>query len=539
MRLLKMFNLVLVIFFTANLVKAQSNVLKRGIYDGMIGNDQIILVSDKTDSMVFKGSFVLNRGKAVEETHAFILNTSGRKPIFQSDKYLGKMKTSRFSPAGFNGKLILLNGKRRFLFWREKVDLNFAFRDEPQVTPNKRYQEEIFPNVEVKSDLLYGKARGYWTNAPYSDEPYITTLSKGLIKSFNDRELLDLKLDVYYPKTDLFKNRPAVMLIHGGAFYIGSKESACERALATSLAKRGYLVASIDYRIGFRLTPSEIELSAYRAIQDANAALRFLAHNANGLGIDPNQIYIGGTSAGAVASLNTAFMKNDERPKRILDMAKDGKIGKIEESGNKYTETFAIKAVVNMWGAVSDLNIIDPDEKISVLSIHGTADDIVPFENDYPFRNSLLINRLMMDKMYGSKPIHDRLQSLGFRNKLVALDGLGHEPELATHNTLNNLIDTISDNISRFLYEETAPNVFLPTSQLSISEQTDIKPFYFEVNNGNLVQISATGGVKTKSDPLDSSVIWFRDADKKEIVFIAKNKFEAWGRKAFRVTVVK
>ena len=169
---------------------------------------------------------MLFRSKATEDTHAFILNTSGRKPIFQSDKYLGKMKTLKLSPTGFDGKLILLNGKRRFLFWREKVDLNFAFRDEPQVTPNMRYQEEIFPNIEVKSDLLYGKARGYWTNAPYSNEPYITTLSKGLIKSFNDRELLDLKLDVYYPKTDLFKNRPAVMLIHGGAFYIGSKESA-------------------------------------------------------------------------------------------------------------------------------------------------------------------------------------------------------------------------------------------------------------------------------------------------------------------------
>jgi hypothetical protein len=540
MQLFKNLNLLLIfLLVAASGLNAQPISPEKGIYDGKIGNDQLILVADKADSSLLKGHFVQNRGKAVEENHFFILNTSGSKPIFQSDLYLGKMKTSKIRSSGFEGRLILMNGKRRFFFWRPKVDVSFIRRPEVQATPTKRYQDEIFPAVEVKSDLIYGKAKGYWTHSPYSDEPYITTLSKGLVKAFNDTELLDLKLDVYYPKTDLFKGRPLVMLIHGGAFYIGSKESACEVALATSLAKRGYLVASIDYRLGFKLMPSDIELGAYRAIQDANAALRFLAHNAKGLGIDPNQVYVGGTSAGAVASLNTAFMKNDERPERILEANLEGKLGKIEESGNKYTETFKIKAVVNMWGAVADVNMIDRDENIPVLSIHGTADDIVPFENDYPFRNSLMINRLVMDKMYGSKPIHDRLQILGVRNKLVSLEGLGHEPELATYNTLNNWMDTISNNVSRFLYEETAADVALPPSQLTISERADLKPFYFEVNNGSLVQISVTGGVKTKADPTDSSVIWFQNTEKKELIFLTRNKFEAWNSKAFPVSIGK
>jgi hypothetical protein len=232
-------------------------------------------------------------------------------------------------------------------------------------------------------------------------------------------------------------------------------------------------------------------------------------------------------------------MNNDERPERILEAAQEGKLGKIEESGNKYTETFKIKAVVNMWGAVADVNMIDRDENIPVLSIHGTADDIVPFENDYPFRNSLMINRLVMDKMYGSKPIHDRLQILGVRNKLVSLEGLGHEPELETYNTLNHWMDTISNNVSRFLYEETVADVVLPPSQLVISERADLKPFYFEVNNGSLVQISVTGGVKTKADPTDSSVIWFRNKENKELIFLTRNKFEAWNTKIFPVSIGK
>ncbi len=510
---------------------------EKGVYDGKIDNDHIILVVEETNSEIVKGYYVLNRNRAVEEKHSFSLGNSGSRLIFQSDLYLGIMKSPKISSDDFSGTLLLLNKKKRFFFWRQKANINFVRRPELSVKPNERYKEEIFSGVEIKSDLIYGRAKGYWTRSPYSDDPYITTLSKGLVKAFNDPEMLDLKLDIYYPKTDIFKNRPLVMLIHGGAFYIGSKESAAEQALATSFAKRGYVVASIDYRLGFKLTPSDIELSAYRAVQDAHAALRYLSHNAKGLGIDPNQVYVGGTSAGGVASLNVAFMDNDERPERIQQGTKEGRLTKIEESGNKYNEKFTIKAVANLWGAVADLNIIDKDEKISVISIHGTADDIVPYETDYPFRNSLMVNRLIMDKMYGSKLIHDRLKILGHRNKLVTLDGLGHEPELDNYKTLNQWMDTITSNGARFMYEVTAPDVVLPPAQLTISENAVLKPFYFEVNNGSLVQILVTGGVKVKADPTDPSVIWIKNAENRNISFLTTNKFEAWNEKKFRVTI--
>jgi pimeloyl-ACP methyl ester carboxylesterase len=510
-----------------------------GVYDGAIGVDKIILVAESSDSTILKGNFVLNRGKAVEESHPFSLSTSGSQIFFQSDLYVGKLKSAKLGSSSVEGILSLMNKRRRFLFWRQKVEVSLKRRPEVHFTPTARYQKEIFSNVEVKSDLLYGKARGLWTRSPYSDDPYITTLSKGLIKSFNDPELMDLKLDIYYPKVDTFKNRPLVMLIHGGAFYIGSKESAAERSLATTLAKSGYLVASIDYRLGFRLTPSDVELSAYRAVQDAHAALRFLAHNASGLGIDPQQVYVGGTSAGAVAALNVAFLDNDERPERIIEAEKEGTVSKIEASGNKYTEKFEIKAVANMWGAVADLNIIDRDEKISVLSIHGTADGIVPYNYDHPFQNSLYVNRLLMDKMYGSKPIHERLQILGNRNRLISLNGLGHEPELDNYKTLNRYMDTINYQVSKFFYEETAPNVVLPPKQITVSEDSDLKSIYYEVNNGRPVQVTATGGVKVNADETDATVIWFKNSLSRQLNILTTNKFEAWNQKTFEVKVSK
>ena len=511
----------------------------KGIYDGKIGNDEVILVAESTDSVFLKGYFVLNRGKAVEMSHTFLLNNAGPKPVFQSDLYLGTLTKAQSDSTSFDGTLTLLNKRRRFFFWRPKATLHLVRRPELKVVPSDRYQKEVFSTVETKSDILYGKAKGYWTNSPYTDEAYINVLSKGLIKSFKDPQLLDLNLDIYYPKGDFFKNRPLVMLIHGGAFYIGSKESAAEKTLATTLAKRGYVVASIDYRLGFKMLASDIEMSGYRAIQDAHAALRFLAHNAKGLGINPQQIYVGGTSAGGVASLNVAFLDNDKLPGPIKQAIKDGTATKIEASGNKYTEGFQIKGVANMWGAVSDLNIITKDKKIPVLSIHGTADDIVPYGYDYPFQNLVMINRLVTDKMYGSKPIHDQLQILGIRNRLVTLNGLGHEPELETATSLNHYMDTITTQVARFFYEETAPQISLPASQLKVSETADQKPVFYEVNNGDPVQVSVQGGVKTKSDPKDATVIWFSNSNDRKLIIQATNPFDAWISQAFPVTLVK
>ena len=398
-----------------------------------------------------------------------------------------------------------------------------------------RYQNEVFSQVEIKKDIVYGKAPGYWTESPYTDDPYIEVLAKGMVKSFKDPAMLDLKLDVYLPLLDSLARRPLVLLIHGGGFYIGSKQSVTEKALADALSKRGYVVASIDYRLGFKPFAKDIEFSAYRAIQDAHAALRYLSKYSDELHIDPTQVYVGGTSAGAVASLSLAFMSNDERPERILEAEKDGEFGKIESSGNNYTSPFKIKAVVNMWGAVSDLKVFNETEKIQVLSIHGTADEVVPFEHDYPFQNSLLLNRLLMGKMYGSKPIHDRLKMLGIKNKLVALDGLGHEPELKTHDTLNENMDSISNHVVRFLHDVTSPEIILPAKQLELNNLSVLKPFYYEITGGSLVQISVTGGVKANSDPADTSIIWFKNSREKKLTMIATNRYDAWMVETFSV----
>ena len=144
-----------------------------------------------------------------------------------------------------------------------------------------------------------------------------------------------------------------------------------------------------------------------------------------------------------------------------------------------------------------------------------------------------------MDKMYGSKLIHDRLSILGIKNKLVALPGKGHEPELETYNTLNTYIDTLIFHTSEFFYEKTAPSVFLPASQLFVNAGSPLKNMYYEVTNGNVVEIQAEGGVKVSSNPADATIIWFDKANSRKVKVLSSNQFNAWILKEFPVEVEK
>ncbi len=94
---------------------------------------------------------------------------------------------------------------------------------------------------------------------------------------------------------------PVLLYLHGGGWTGGSialNEAAC-RALA---AESGWAVMSVSYR----LAPAD----PYPAgLNDAQAALAWLADNAASLGLDPARIAIGGASAGANLALACALSR--------------------------------------------------------------------------------------------------------------------------------------------------------------------------------------------------------------------------------------
>ena len=57
------------------------------------------------------------------------------------------------------------------------------------------------------------------------------------------------EMDIYMPDGDTEINRPVVLYMHGGSFYGGTKTMTDCIDFCTSMAKRGYVAASLNYRL--------------------------------------------------------------------------------------------------------------------------------------------------------------------------------------------------------------------------------------------------------------------------------------------------
>ncbi len=119
---------------------------------------------------------------------------------------------------------------------------------------------------------------------------------------------IDLLLDLWKPADANHPAlRPGLVLIHGGGFTGGSKSSGGIVALIQRYAQRGYVTASIDYRLVADDPPTEdiardptnpVSRAAAAARVDAGRAVEWMRANAARYRIDPNRIAIGGYRLG-------------------------------------------------------------------------------------------------------------------------------------------------------------------------------------------------------------------------------------------------
>ena len=175
-----------------------------------------------------------------------------------------------------------------------------------------RYLDEIFDEVTKTEDVVYG-------NAP--DLPFI------FLFEWNTYDI-DLDMDVYEPTGDTLTNRPVIIFIHSGAFFLGHNEADDVVALSIASAKRGYVAVSINYRLGLNILSSYSgERAVYRGVQDASAAVRYLREFHQDYGIDYENIFVWGTSAGSFIGLHLAFTEDDERPESTFGGGGDPDLG--------------------------------------------------------------------------------------------------------------------------------------------------------------------------------------------------------------------
>ncbi|MFL6140728.1 MAG: alpha/beta hydrolase fold domain-containing protein [Labedaea sp.] len=114
-----------------------------------------------------------------------------------------------------------------------------------------------------------------------------------------------LAMDIYTPAAGLRRPAPVALYVHGGGLLFGDRktsgvgggladhEGALFLPLQRELNARGFVVASIDYRL-----PPAARWPAQ--IEDAKCAVRFLRAHAADLGIDRSRVVAWGSSAGGL-----------------------------------------------------------------------------------------------------------------------------------------------------------------------------------------------------------------------------------------------
>ena len=294
----------------------------------------------------------------------------------------------------------------------------------------ERYTDEIFSQVNVASNVLYG--------GNYNPNIWGQNLWQ------------DLYMDIYEPAGDDVEDRPLVFFLFGGSFVAGSKTNADIVELCTRFAKMGYVASAIDYRLTGDLIWSSNEETAYKAaakgIHDLKSAIRWFRMNAemnNEYRIDTDRIYAGGVSAGGIIAVNAAYLDQDnEIPDHLVDYIEEN--GGLEgNSGNEgYDSHF--HGIINLCGAVGDYNWIAEGD-IPIVSVHGDQDSIVPYGDGL-----ITLFGLNM-QVYGSYVIHETMLALGNISALYTFVGDDHVPFMDSNATMDITVEFTRDFMVDFV----------------------------------------------------------------------------------------
>lgn len=160
---------------------------------------------------------------------------------------------------------------------------------------------------------------------------------------------ISLKLDLYLPSDAI--DSILIVWVHGGAWRGGSKDSVS----IEPLVKKGYSIASVDYR----LTP----VAPFPAnVHDIKAAIRFLRGQAGKYGYNTEKIVVSGSSAGAhLAALVGVTNGHPELEGNL---------------GNYTNQSSDIAAIVDFYGA-SNLTTILKQSTPHGLSVREPALDLL------------------------------------------------------------------------------------------------------------------------------------------------------------------
>lgn len=256
----------------------------------------------------------------------------------------------------------------------------------------QRYVSNVFADVTVTKDIIYGQNYSVLTGAPV---------------------LTDLRMDVYEPTGDTATARPLIIYLHTGSFLpkgvnqlpTGAKTDSTVVEMCTQFAKKGYVAAAIAYRTGWNPQGDQdtrtgtILNAVYRAMQDAKVAVRHFRATSAGTPatykIDTNKVILCGQGSGGYAALAYATLdkvseiqlqkfinQNNNTPYVNQAVTGDfeayGGMTGVNKGDNYPGYSSRINMVVNFGGAMGDSSWLEAGD-VPIVSAQGLLDPFAPY----------------------------------------------------------------------------------------------------------------------------------------------------------------
>jgi hypothetical protein len=229
-----------------------------------------------------------------------------------------------------------------------------------------RYAQEIFPSAQVTTNIPYGESIN------------------------SDGDTITLLLDYYKPIGDPISKRPLLILMHGPDLVNSSKEDSILVAFTQKMVKRGYAVATINYRTAFSLQTllykKDLFKATLQAAQDAKAAVRFFRgalQATNSYNVDSTMIWLGGIGAGSMGAQMAVYLDDtlEVSPEWQTIINTEG--GLEGNSGNAQYSSI-VRGVINLSGAILDTAWMANNSE-PLINLHGNLDDYYPYLSDSLF----------------------------------------------------------------------------------------------------------------------------------------------------------
>ena len=251
---------------------------------------------------------------------------------------------------------------------------------------------------------------------------------------FERKDTCELFMDVYDPAkgsetTFMGLQKPTVIFMFGGGFIQGTRDDQSYNSWFRMLTENGYRVISIDYRLGLKGSSkvgvaqvNVLDKAIHMAVEDLFSATNFIIENADQLSVDPANIVISGSSAGAISVMQAEY----EIPNRT-------QWASVLPEGFNYAGVMSFSgAILSRKGKVKYETAPCP-----TLMLHGTSDKLVPYKQIALFNLGF----------YGAGKLVGRFQKFGYDYNMYHFIDYGHEVAGSMYSTLDLQLKFLESNV--------------------------------------------------------------------------------------------